>query len=288
MLEKQTRIEIVKNNKFTAREIDIISVILNNRGEKKIASLLDISPRTVSSHVHNIMLKIGQNSKDGIIDFIQNSGSISDFNNHYQTILIQDIFRKYLIRIKQEFIRREIDFPISKQDRNKIKLYESDLKIAGINIIIESDSCFPSMQHFTEDGDYYSNLFTLIQKITSKSTDKFSENFKREIENIKYSEINIARKKGHDKLPYIVTLLMLILSTSIFFYYKSKYIPIARASLIMPHKNIYVERKALLQNLDKILSNPNQISVAIISGMEGTGKTILARSYAETQKRPII
>ena len=44
--------------KFTYREIDIITCILHNRGEKKIAALLSISPRTVNTHVHNITLKI--------------------------------------------------------------------------------------------------------------------------------------------------------------------------------------------------------------------------------------
>ena len=56
---------------LTYREVDVISCVINNRGEKKIAYLLDISPRTVSTHVHNIMLKLKKNSRDGITDFIE-------------------------------------------------------------------------------------------------------------------------------------------------------------------------------------------------------------------------
>ena len=54
--------------KFTFREIDVITCVMHNRGEKKIASLLQISPRTVGTHLHNIMLKLGQNSRESIID----------------------------------------------------------------------------------------------------------------------------------------------------------------------------------------------------------------------------
>ena len=51
-------LNILANIKFTSREIDIIACILHNRGEKKIAALLLISPRTVGTHIHNIMLNI--------------------------------------------------------------------------------------------------------------------------------------------------------------------------------------------------------------------------------------
>jgi DNA-binding CsgD family transcriptional regulator len=72
--------------------MDIISAILHNRGEKKIAGLLFISPKTVSSHVHNIMLKIGSHSKDGIIDFIEKSGKIIYVKHYYQI----NIRRKFI------------------------------------------------------------------------------------------------------------------------------------------------------------------------------------------------
>lgn len=288
MLKEEKKLEIVSNIKFTAREIDIISVILNNRGEKKIASLLDISPRTVSSHVHNIMLKIGQNSKDGIIDFIQKSGTMPHFNNHYQHILIQDILKKYLAQIKQEILKGEIDFPISKDDYKKLKPYEVNLKIAGINIIVESDSNFPSMKKFFDEKDYYSNLFSIVEAITGKSITQFSDAFTKETSSLTLSTTPKIENKRSHKLLYISLILVFTLITSLFYYHKSDYTPIARANLMLPHKDIYVERKGLLNKLDNILSNQNQISVAIISGMEGTGKTVLARSYAKSQKKPII
>ena len=67
------QLNLIEGIKFTSREIDVIACILHNRGEKKIAMLLSISPRTVSTHIHNIMLKLGHNYIESIIDFIEKS-----------------------------------------------------------------------------------------------------------------------------------------------------------------------------------------------------------------------
>ena len=77
----------ISNINFTFREIDIISCILHNRGEKKIAALLLIAPRTVSTHVHNIMLKLGYSSRESIIDFLEKSGKLSLIRQYYLCLL---------------------------------------------------------------------------------------------------------------------------------------------------------------------------------------------------------
>ncbi len=57
----------ISGKKFTFREVDVIACILHNKSEKKIASILSISHRTVGVHVRNILSKIGGSSKDQII-----------------------------------------------------------------------------------------------------------------------------------------------------------------------------------------------------------------------------
>ena len=79
----ENHLKVIKNIKFTFREIDIISCIIHNRGEKKIALLLSVAPRTISTHVRNIMNKLGCNSKDQIIDFIESSGMSSIIREYY-------------------------------------------------------------------------------------------------------------------------------------------------------------------------------------------------------------
>ena len=59
----------ISNTSFTKREIDVLSCLLHNRGEKKIAEILSISHRTVETHISNIKMKLSGRSRDQIIDF---------------------------------------------------------------------------------------------------------------------------------------------------------------------------------------------------------------------------
>ena len=87
------------NIKFTVREIDVMSCILHNRTEKKIAALLSISHRTISVHVRNIMGKIGVNSKDALIDYIEKSGNLSFLRKYYFQLLTTSIFKRFLVQV---------------------------------------------------------------------------------------------------------------------------------------------------------------------------------------------
>jgi DNA-binding CsgD family transcriptional regulator len=54
----------ISNIYFTYREIDVIACVLHNRGEKKIASLLNVSPRTVGTHIRNILQKLAKGTRE--------------------------------------------------------------------------------------------------------------------------------------------------------------------------------------------------------------------------------
>ena len=114
----------ISNIKFTRREIDIIACVVHNREKKKIASLLSISPRTVSTHVHNIMLKLSHSSREYLIDFIVKSGKLS-LSNYYLQILIQSLFNDYLVKIGKSFNRQPLrcSFKI-----NQVAIEESTLE----------------------------------------------------------------------------------------------------------------------------------------------------------------
>lgn len=80
--------------KFTQREIDVLVCVCHTRGSKKIASLLSISPRTVETHIRNILLKIGGNSREDIIDFIKKAGCEGEVNHYYQLCSMQGEFEQ--------------------------------------------------------------------------------------------------------------------------------------------------------------------------------------------------
>lgn len=139
MFEEEAYMNLHRVNdiSFTKREIDIISCILNNRGEKKIASILDISPHTVSTHVRNILGKVGANSKEYIIDFIHKSGKKRIFFAHYEYLFQFYLFTQTLPNIKKEIQNQKIYLPNGKNKNQKIILNEinANLKHIGIEIL---------------------------------------------------------------------------------------------------------------------------------------------------------
>ncbi len=103
LLEKefvyQSQLKEVSGISFTNREIDVLSCLLGNRKDKKIASLLSLSPKTVGAHIYNMMKKLGYNSREQIIDFAEKSGKLPYFSKYYLCVLIEDLFLKQLKKI---------------------------------------------------------------------------------------------------------------------------------------------------------------------------------------------
>lgn len=83
---------------FTQREIDVIACLLNGRSSKTISSFLNVSPRTVETHVRNIMHKLECHSRGSIIDFIEKSDEYTAIKNYYSLLLNYEAFEKILIK----------------------------------------------------------------------------------------------------------------------------------------------------------------------------------------------
>lgn len=84
---------------FTAREIDVIACFLNGKAIKTTASFLLMSPKTVETHARSVMLKLGCNSREGIIVFIEKSPQYSLVKNHYSYLLRHQAFKQALQKI---------------------------------------------------------------------------------------------------------------------------------------------------------------------------------------------
>ena len=129
---------------FTLREIDIIACIINNRGDKKIAFLLSISPRTVSTHVRNIMLKLNCNSKESIIDFVEKYGKTKIFRQYYAELLSEASFNNYLAKIKKLLNNNDITIDIITKEsaiaKNIPLLQQLKKHLALANIVLEINS----------------------------------------------------------------------------------------------------------------------------------------------------
>lgn len=86
---------------FTSREFDILACLVSGRRIKTIASFLTIAPKTVETHIRNLMLKIDCNSQESIITFIEKSGQLEVIKQHYLSILTRDAFAQSLKKIGQ-------------------------------------------------------------------------------------------------------------------------------------------------------------------------------------------
>lgn len=93
------KLSSINNIKFTQREIDIISFIVNGRSTKKIASFLSIAPKTVENYVRNIMIKLECNSRESIIDFIERSNKLIFIRKYHTYLLMHTEFAKCLAEI---------------------------------------------------------------------------------------------------------------------------------------------------------------------------------------------
>ncbi|HQS84470.1 MAG: hypothetical protein B7Y25_06075 [Alphaproteobacteria bacterium 16-39-46] len=93
--------KMTKNVDFTPKELDVISCILTGRRVKEIAGILSNSVKTIDNHIRNIMQKLSCNSREGIINCIEQSGSLPFFRYHYQIIAIHADFIKKLKEVSQ-------------------------------------------------------------------------------------------------------------------------------------------------------------------------------------------
>ncbi|OJW51759.1 MAG: hypothetical protein BGO67_05435 [Alphaproteobacteria bacterium 41-28] len=146
---------------FTQREIDVIACVLNGWSTKRIASLLllkptakgkikhqpkktskniqSINPRTVQTHIRNIMSKLDCNTREGIIDFIEASDRLIHLRKYYSLLRIEIAFEKSLkdifkLRHEQEIIL----LIVHKKDKNTknplLSHLKAHLKLVGITI----------------------------------------------------------------------------------------------------------------------------------------------------------
>lgn len=81
---------------FTQREIDVMACLLHVRGTSKIASLLNIAPSTVITHMQKVKEKIKGHSREDIIDFIEISPALVLLKRYYTSLLVHAAFEKSL------------------------------------------------------------------------------------------------------------------------------------------------------------------------------------------------
>lgn len=135
------QLRVIRKIKFTAREIEILVCIVNNRSDKKIAYILNISYRTVGTHIRNIMSKLRCNSKETIIDFIESSDKLPVIRDYYNYLIFKANFNTNLTKITQlisnKIICNIVFHKLTAKEKFLIDKICTDLQKA--NIIVNND-----------------------------------------------------------------------------------------------------------------------------------------------------
>ncbi len=198
--------------KFTSREATLIACFISGRSAKTIASFLEIAPKTVETHTRNIMHKLGCNSREGIINFVEKSGNYKKVKVYYFILLARIAFTKILKEIQKQvpgengkfFIHIKDEFPYLFQELKK------DLKVVGINIVIRRT--LPSSQSLkgisieTIDNkmtfnnkacSYYEIAFEILKKhFPEFNFEPYELEFKEQVSRMeKGSEGNMSKSK---------------------------------------------------------------------------------------------
>lgn len=166
-------LEIINNIEFTNREIDVLACIVHMRGASKIASILNISPRTAETHISNIKRKIDKTARENIIDFTEKSGKSDIIRKHYKYLLASADFAQKLANIYILARNKSFNYRIycTENDGQKPITQQIlvDLKRAGIKIEIEvidkQNSITPKKNY--RYRSYYLYTFCKIDRTTT-------------------------------------------------------------------------------------------------------------------------
>lgn len=167
---------IINGISFTPREIAVIACLLHARGTSRIASFLSIAPRTVVTHIRNIMLKLECNSRENIIDFIEKSHKIPILRTYYETLVIESAFERSLqeiSRLRHEENRSYILVCWVSQHLKNDLLHQlkNHLSKARINVEVREQKSDQNLEHI-ENVDH-----TLLLLLEKEGTQEVSKDF---------------------------------------------------------------------------------------------------------------
>ena len=277
VLIKQHYIDLLINKLFLS-QIAKVAVKLKN---KNISCIVNHAAKEKLEYIISC-LKLAN------INITEKSSKILSNDSNQKIIAV--LTEKHLLQLKQQEKVNNIIFICFDKRLNDDFLQ----KFSHIKII----DC-------SQNDQIYSAIFKIIELLApnidlNDSISSFNKQ-KNNVINLKIDlttrssnvELEIKEKKVTRKTIMITTLISIviigvILSITVLIY-KNYYSPInISINFLLPNKKILLEREVITDQLDKIFTKQNEINIAVLVGVGGSGKTTIARNYANKQKSSII
>ena len=157
----------IETIKFSRREIDVMGCLFKGRTTKKIALILSVSPKTVATHLRNIMLKLNVASKEGILDFIESTNKIAIFQAYYNAFLLSLNFERILSQIAKRTYPSNLTCTLVfwkniEHQNYYIHLLKSHLNAIGVHINLDERNESDEFSGIQETSTPYCCLYVVF------------------------------------------------------------------------------------------------------------------------------
>ncbi len=294
-----------KAQKLTPREVDVAACVAHARTAKGIASLTNISPRTVEFHIQSLKKKLDAGSRDSLVAAIQNEFENQDFLTavYNSFIAIQTLdsilganrgkteetdFGTLTLKCQSKVLADYIQGNLTRHF--KAIAFEYEVIREDETVTIKSSASDQNHEITVVDSQSYEAiLFDCLEKLQSNSFRKdIEKQFQDTCSELKASDTlrmpSVQRKYAWIFNPiYVASLAFLIVSITLSSILISKDTVIARHSLTIPREFSVLDRTSILAQMDTVLKDQTGIRTVVLTGIGGSGKTMAARLYAREQ-----
>lgn len=277
VLIKQHYIDLLINKLFLSQIAKVavklknknISCIVNHAAKEKleyIISCLKLANINVTEKSSKILIR---DSDQKIIAVLTEKHLLQLKQEEKLNNIIFICFDK---RLNDDFLQKFSHIQIIDCSQND-QIYSAIFKI--IELLAPNIDLNDSISSFNKQKN---NVINLKIDFTTRSTS----------EDLEITEKKLTRKTIMVTTLISILIIGVILSITILIY-KNYYSPTkVSINFLLPNKKILLEREVITDQLDKIFTKPNEINIAVLVGVGGSGKTTIARNYANKQKASII